>query len=64
LSLASEDNVIHLLNDVLVVFLIKLHWHLITQHWIRRPWEHRYEWMAAGYMIYLLVRSKRPASEE
>ncbi len=60
LSLANEDTVILFLNDALVLFLIKLHWHLITQHWIRQPWRYRYEWMAASYMIYLLVRSRRP----
>ncbi len=60
LSLANEDTVIQFLNDALVLYLIKLHWHLITQHWIRQPWRYRYEWMAASYMVYLLVRSRRP----
>lgn len=50
------------LTDVLVLYLVKAHWHLITQHWLRRPWEFRYEWSAAIYMIYLLVRSKKPKS--
>lgn len=55
-----ESTVIEFLNDVLVLYLIKLHWHMIMQHWLRQPWRHRYEWMAAFYMIYLLVRSRRP----
>jgi len=58
-SVLSEDNVIFALNDVLAVYLIKLHWPLITQQWIRRPWLHRYEWMAAGYLMYLFARSRR-----
>lgn len=48
------------LTDILVLYLIKTHWHLITQHWLKRPWQYRYEWMAALYMIYLLVSSKKP----
>jgi len=60
LSLVSEDRVVPFLNDALVLFLIKLHWHLITQHWIRQPWRYRYEWLAVSYMIYLLIRSRRP----
>jgi hypothetical protein len=47
---------------VLVLYLIKTHWHLIIQHWLKRPWQFRYEWSAAIYMIYLLVRSKKPKS--
>ena len=47
-------------TDVLVLYLIKLHWHLIMGHWIRNPWQYRSEWMATIYMIYLLVRSKKP----
>ena len=56
----KESTVVEFFNDVLVLFLIKLHWHMITQHWLREPWRYRYEWMAAIYMIYLLVRSRRP----
>lgn len=48
------------LTDVLVLYLIKTHWHLIIQHWLKRPLQFRYEWSAAIYMIYLLVRSKKP----
>lgn len=56
----KESTVIEFLNDALVLFLIKLHWHMITQHWLRQPWRYRYEWMAAFYLIFLLVRSRRP----
>lgn len=56
----KESTVIEFLNDALVLFLIRIHWHMITQHWLRQPWRYRYEWMAAFYLIYLLVRSRRP----
>lgn len=48
------------LTDILVLYLIRLHWHAITQLWLKRPWLYRYEWMATVYMIFLLVRSKLP----
>lgn len=60
LALLDEDTIIHYLNDVLLIFLIKLHWTRIRYQWIKQPWLHRYEWLAASYMIYLLVRSRRP----
>ncbi|MBL1265743.1 hypothetical protein [Candidatus Methylomicrobium oryzae] len=55
-----EKMVIDFLNDVLVLFLIRLHWDHITKEWIPRPLKYRYEWMAVFYMIYLLMRSRRP----
>ncbi len=60
LSSESRKFVGEFLVDVLVLYLIKAHWHLITQHWLKRPWQYRYEWLAALYMIFLLVRSKKP----
>jgi hypothetical protein len=60
LTPARERGLIEFFNDVLVLYLIKLHWHLITQHWLRQPLRYRYEWMAVFYMIFLLVRSRRP----
>jgi hypothetical protein len=55
-----EKAIIDFLNDILVLYLIKLHWHNITQHWIVKPLKYRYEWMALFYMVFLLVRSRRP----
>jgi len=55
-----EKAVIDFLNDVLVLFLIRLHWDHITKSWIPNPIKYRYEWMAVFYMIYLLMRSRRP----
>ncbi|MCK9637860.1 MAG: hypothetical protein M0R41_16435 [Methylobacter tundripaludum] len=54
-----EKAIIDFLNDILVIFLIRLHWNNITQHWLVRPFAHRYEWMALFYMFFLLVRSRR-----
>lgn len=54
-----EKAVIDFLNDILVLFLIKLHWQHITQQWIVKPFKYRYEWMAVFYMFYLLIRSRK-----
>ncbi len=54
-----EKAIIDFLNDILVIFLIRLHWNDITQHWLVRPLAHRYEWTALFYMFFLLVRSRK-----
>lgn len=55
-----EKAVTDFLTDILVMYLIKIHWTRITQQWLVKPIVHRYEWMATFYMFYLLVRSRRP----
>lgn len=55
-----EKAIIDFLNDILVLFLIRLHWDRITKDWIPNPLKYRYEWMAVFYMIYLLMRSRKP----
>jgi hypothetical protein len=55
-----EKAIIDFLNDILVLYLIKIHWTRITQEWLPRPWVHRYEWTAVFYLFYLLVRSRKP----
>lgn len=55
-----EKAIIDFLNDVLVLYLIKLHWPRITQEWIPKPWTFRYQWMAVFYLFYLLLRSRKP----
>ena len=54
-----EKAVIDFFNDILVLYLIKLHWTRITQQWLVKPLLHRYELMAMFYLFYLLVRSRR-----
>jgi len=54
-----EKAIIDFLNDILVLFLIRLHWNDITQNWLVKPLKYRYEWMALFYMFFLLVRSRK-----
>jgi len=55
-----EKMVIDFLNDILVLYLIKLHWVRITQQWIPKPWAFKSQWAAVFYLFYLLMRSRRP----
>ncbi len=55
-----EKALIDFLNDILVLYLIKIHWTRITQDWLPKPWVHRYEWTAVFYLFYLLMRSRKP----
>ena len=55
-----EKALIDFFNDILVLYLIKLHWPRITQEWILKPWTFKYQWTAVFYLFYLLVRSRRP----
>jgi len=55
----SEKAIIDFLNDILVLYLIKLHWARITQEWMLKPLRYRYEWMAVFYLFFLLVRSRK-----
>lgn len=54
-----EKAIIDFLNDILVLYLIKVHWTRITQQWLVKPIVHRYEWMATFYLFFLLVRSRK-----
>lgn len=56
----KEKFAMDFLTDILVLYLIKIHWHMILTEWMKRPWAYRYEWMATFYLIFLLVRSKKP----
>jgi hypothetical protein len=55
-----EKAIIDFFNDILVLYLIKLHWTRITKEWIPKPWAFRYQWIAIFYLFYLLMRSRRP----
>lgn len=61
--LENPEKAIHeFLTDILVLYLIKVHWHRITTQWLRAPWQFRYEWMAVFYLIYLMMRARRKGS--
>ena len=47
------------MTDVLVLYLIRVHWDRITQQWLRSPIRYRYEWLAVFYLTYLMVRARQ-----
>lgn len=53
-----EKTLITFFNDVLVLFLIKVHWKLITKKWILSPLKYRYQWLTIFYLMFLFIRSK------
>lgn len=55
-----ETAAINFINEVVTFYLIKVHWNRITQEWLPRPLTHYREWLALGYLVFLLVRSRRP----
>lgn len=59
LTAENEALIFDFFTDLLVLYLIKVHWHLIMGHWIKNPWQYRGEWMATLYLIFLQVRSKK-----
>lgn len=53
-----EKTLITFFNDVLVLFLIKIHWKLISKKWILSPLKYKYQWLTIFYLMYLFIRSK------
>lgn len=54
-----EKAILDFFNDILVLFLIRLHWDHITKLWLISPFKYRYEWLATFYMFFLLIRSRK-----
>ncbi|MDF1583121.1 MAG: hypothetical protein RQ733_10570 [Methyloprofundus sp.] len=53
-----EKALISFFNDVLILFLVKTHWKLITKKWLLEPLKYRYQWLTIFYLMYLFIRSK------
>jgi len=53
-----DSYLIPFFNDILLLFLIKTHWKLITKKWLLAPLKHRYNWIAVFYLMYLFIRAK------
>ena len=57
----DERTVINFLNDIAALYLVKIHWDLITKRWTQAPFTYRYEWLTVFYLVFLLVRSRKQA---
>ena len=58
-ALLDEKAIINFLNDLLAFYLIRVHWDLITQRWLREPLKFRYAWLTIFYPVFLLVRYRK-----
>lgn len=58
-SALTEKAVTNFLNDVVAFYLIKVHWELISQRWLKDPIRHRNAWLTVFYLVFLLVRYRK-----
>jgi hypothetical protein len=58
-SLLNDRAVINFLNDIVAFYLIRVHWNLITQHWIKAPLKHGSAWLTVFYLTFLLVKYRK-----
>jgi hypothetical protein len=61
-SLLNERSVVNFANDIVAFYLIRVHWNLITQHWIKAPLQHGSAWLTVFYLTFLLVRYRKSAA--
>ncbi|GAB0056176.1 hypothetical protein SIID45300_00481 [Candidatus Magnetaquicoccaceae bacterium FCR-1] len=59
-----ETAVINFINEMVTFYLIRVHWDRITKVWLRNPLGHYKEWLALGYLVFLLVRSRRREDDD
>lgn len=60
-ALLNEKAVINFANDIVAFYLIRVHWNLITQHWLKSPLRHADVWLTVFYLTFLLVRYRKAA---
>lgn len=58
-SALTEKAAINFLNDILMFYLIKVHWDLITKRWMKDPVGHASAWATTFYLVFLLVRYRK-----
>lgn len=63
-SMLSERAILNFANDLVTFYLIKVHWDLITQKWVRQPFKYRNAWLTTFYLVFLLVRSRKQAAKK
>ena len=55
----TEKAVTNFLNDIVAFYLIKVHWELITQRWLKDPVKYGNAWLTTFYLVFLLVRYRK-----
>jgi len=60
----TEKAIINFLNDLVAFYLVKVHWELISQRWLKNPVKHADAWLATFYLMFLLVRYRKAIAAE
>jgi hypothetical protein len=55
----TEKAIINFLNDLVAFYLVKVHWELISQRWLKDPVKHADAWLTVFYLMFLLVRYRK-----
>lgn len=55
----TEKAIVNFLNDLIAFYLVKVHWELISQRWLKNPVKHADAWLAIFYLMFLLVRYRK-----
>lgn len=58
-SATTEKAVTNFFNDIVAFYLIKMHWDLIVNRWIKDPVKYGNAWMTVFYLVFLLVRYRK-----
>jgi hypothetical protein len=60
----SEKSIINFTNDIVVYYLIKTHWDLVTHKWLKQPLKYRNAWFTIFYLVFLLVRFRKQSAKK
>jgi len=58
-SATTEKAITNFTNDIVVFYLIKTHWDLITKFWLKDPVKYGNAWLTVFYLVFLLVRYRK-----
>jgi len=58
-SATTDKALTNFLNDVVAFYLIKVHWDLIVERWLKDPVKYANAWLTVFYLVYLLVRYRK-----
>lgn len=58
-SALTEKAILNFFNDLVAFYLIKAHWDLIANRWIKDPLKYRNAWLTTFYLVFLLVRYRK-----
>lgn len=60
----TEKAIINFLNDLVAFYLVKVHWELISQRWLKDPVRYANAWLTVFYLMFLLVRYRKAIAAE